>query len=393
MRFALLAAALLAVSLGGLAGCLEGELSLLTAKEARAKADREADRWADDASLMMVVGFEAGANARDQLSQVLVQGSQPGAPQPDEDKESEMAMLGAVAGAEDDDVGDGRAPVWSFTYTSESNGGMFEVTVTTEGTLQAQQSEENGFGLLLAGRTLHDWAIDSDEGAKVARNDEEYAAAVADPDALVFTMLVQGDEAPIWVYGAESGGPNSDSDEDDVIVAVNAATGEALEDVDDLLTDVFGFVIREFGSESGSEIGAQASFGTGFDIELGGHGVLVVLVSISPPPLVPMDIVVTDPAGTDYAGTVPASVGTGLDSSTSVILNAIPTGTYGVSVSADLAVANNWEISWCTDGQAFIPQGSRACDHLPASAARGSTGHAADSLWETLSLAGRSPWA
>jgi hypothetical protein len=397
MRLAFLLAAVSTLA-AAFSGCLEGDLSLLTAKDASGRAEGEAKDWAGDARLMGAVGFEAGPDARAELSRMMAQGQQgqagarPEGPGGDEDA-SERAMFGALATTEDEDVGDGRAPVWSLTYWSVDLDASLQVVVTSQGISAVREGaaeEASVFGPLGAD-PVTDWRIDSDGGAEVARRDEAYAAAVASPDALVFTMLFQGKEGPVWIYGAETG----DLEDGESLVALSARDGSVIEE-DAVLGEVFGFLLRESGSSSGSaNVGAGYEFFTDFEVQLGGHSALAVLVAVSPPPVAPMEIVVRDPGGTETIATL--AFGPGTDASQSLVLDAVPTGSYEARVSTDLAVVEHWEISWCTDGEALVPMATvPACDLLPASSAMGSAGllgpaGSPESLWETLSPSGR--WA
>jgi hypothetical protein len=379
LAFLLAASSLLAA----FAGCLEGDLSLLTAKGAEEHAEGEAEDWAGDARLMGAVGFEAGPEARSELSQMMANQGQPGARPDEPEDDDERAMFGALASTTDEDVGDGRAPVWSLTYWSEDKDASLHVVVTSEGISHVREAgaEEAAVFGPLGAEPVADWRIDSDGGADVARRDESYAAAVASPEALVFTMLFQGRDGPVWIYGAESGDLDGES-----LVALSARDGTVIEE-DEVLGEVFGFLLREFGSASGaSNVGAGFEFFTDFEVQLGGHRSLAVLVSVSPAPVAPMQIVVRDPAGAESTATL--AMAAGLEGRQSVVLQDVPTGPYDVRVSTDVAVLENWEISWCTDGEAMVPQATvPACDLLPASSGM----PARQSPWETLSPSGR--WA
>ncbi|MHB1261218.1 MAG: hypothetical protein ACYC2H_05830 [Thermoplasmatota archaeon] len=379
MRRFHVAAVLLAVAALGLPGCLEDGVSLLTAQEARGQADRVAEAWEPDAMLVNAYGVEAGPQAREQMAAALRQGREPGseAEIPDE----EGTLLAAVSGADEDVPGDGKAPVWVFEYVSDDAEASFQVTVTSAGVAFEQESEEAEVALF-GNLPIGDWRIDSDEGARVAHEDEAYDAAVEDPEAFVVTVLVQVEDKPIWLFAA--GGPGSE-EEFGAFVAVDASTGDAI-DAQAIMRQLVGFVIREAGSFDGTLTAPDTSFGGSFDIELEGHGLLVVLVAVSPPPLVPMQVTVTDPAGTEYTETLDRAVG--VDATRSLAINAVLAGEYTVEVSADAAVLNDWELSWCTDGQAIVPQGSRACD-LVGTANR----DARASQAETLSWPGHWPWA
>ncbi len=372
----LLAAALLAASALGLPGCLEDGVSLLTAQEAREHADTAAEEWQDDATLVNIFGIEAGPEAREQLSGLLQSGNDPSEGDADAD---ERAMLAAVSGADDDVPGDGKAPVWMFSYVADEEG--FLVGVTSAGVLFAQQGDGEETSLF-GNRPVEGWRIDSDDGADVARQDKGYEEAVADPRAMAFTILVQSESTPVWLFGVETPGVGDDEGEpDETFVAVDAASGEPI-DAEELLQGLLGFTIREAGSIADTITAPDDAFDATFDVELAGHGVLAILVSVSPPPLLAWDITVTDPAGTVYAGTVDARAA--LDSTHTLVINAVLAGEYAVEVEAGGAVVHDWEVAWCTDGQAVIPIDSRACDAV---------GTARQSQAETLSWPAHWPWA
>jgi hypothetical protein len=358
MRVPFVAASLLLAGLLGLPGCLEGEVGLLTAKDARSDADDAAEDWQEDAALVSAFGMEAGREAREEMASLLGGRDEPGSEGqiPDE----ERAMLAAVAGAEDDIPGDGKAPLWVFSYVSEDAEATIEVGVTGEGVVFTHEGdgggEDEGFGLF-GSRPVSGWRIDSDDGADVAREDSGFEQAVQDPGVLAMTFLVQGEEAPIWLFGA--GSSDGDSDDDESFVAVDAATGEAI-DAEDVLRQLIGFTLREAGSASGTLNAPNDRFETSFDIQMEGHGVLAVLVAVTPGALMPMPVTVTDPAGNSYEGQV--DQGVGFETTGTVMVTPVLTGEYTVTVSADLAAFHDWEISYCTDGEAFAPFGSRACD-------------------------------
>jgi hypothetical protein len=248
--------------------------------------------------------------------------------------------------------------VWAFSYASASKEASLNVVVTSEGVSSVMEgdADEASFFGPLGGRPVADWRVDSDEGADIARDDAAYREAVADPAALVFTMLFQGKDGPVWVYGAES----PSIDEEEAMVALSARDG-VLIDAEELFSEAFGVLIREFGGDSGS-ITAQAmsTFGTDFEIALAGHQALAVLVSVTPPPAIPMQVTLTDPEGKKTVMAV--GLAAGLQGEVSVVLDDVPRGTYDVEVSIDVAAGNSWQISWCSDGMAVIPQGSPACE-------------------------------
>jgi hypothetical protein len=390
MRFVLLGVLLLSVSSLGLSGCLEGGVSLMTAKQARGQADDAAERWEDDAVLVGAYGMEFGPAARERFSEIVNGGSggEGGPPVEDEEDAGQRAMIAAVAGAEDDTPGDGKAPLWVFSYWSERVEGGLDVAITSEGVVHQAEGDGPSFPFGDGRQSIGDWRVDSDEGSQVAREDLDYERAVSDPEAMAFTVLVQGADSPLWLFGAQRG-PDGGAGDDgsETFVAVDASTGEAI-DAEDVLREMLGFVLREAGSSSGTATaGVGFTFSSEFDVELDGHGLLVVLVRVSPPPATTMTVVVTDPAGTEYTGSiVPAP---GVDATEVIVVQGVPSGPYTVKVSTDLAVLHEWEISWCTDGEAVIPMGSDACDLLPDSAGRTDQGSGS----ETLSPPGRWPWA
>lgn len=386
MRLALLAMLLLSGSALGFAGCLEGGVTLLTAEEARGTADDAAEAWSEDARLVGASGMEFGPEARERFAAILRgEGPATGAPMEPED-EAERAMLGAVTGAQDDVPGDGKAPLWIFSYWSESAEGGYDVAVTGEGVVHEAETEGPAMPFAGGRQPIDGWRIDSDEGSEVARDDAGYARAAADPAAMAFTVLMQGSDSPVWLFAVETG-PREGRDGGQM-VAVDAATGEAI-DAEDVVRELIGFSIREAGQDSGTVAGSVAgSFGSDFDVELEGHQALVVLVAVSPPPATDMQVVVTDPAGNEHTDTIGPAVG--LDATATIVLDVVPAGAYSVRVSSDVAVAHEWEVSWCTDGEAIVPMGSPACDLLPSSMASSGGRHSGS---ETLSPAVRWPWA
>lgn len=378
MRVPGLVAVLLAVAALGTAGCLEAKTSLLTAKEARGPADRAAVAWAADAVLVNAYGVEAGPQARERMAAALDQGRERGGGVRSTDEEG--AMLAAVSGAKGDAPGDGEAAVWVFGYVSEEVGASLQVTVTGAGVAFEQESADADVALF-GNLPVADWGIDSDEAASVAHEDVAYGSAVAGPEAFVVTVLAQVGDRPVWLFAAEGHGEEASG----AFVAVDASTGEAI-DVQAIMRQLVGFTIREAGALDGTLVAPGSSFQGSFDVELEGHGLLVVLVAVSPPPLVPMRVTVTDPSGTAYVEALDPAVG--LEATRSLAIHAVLSGGYRVEVSADASVLNDWEVSWCTDGQAIVPEESRACGLV------GAPGRwPASSQAETLSWRLPWPWA
>lgn len=349
---AILAAALLAAAL--LPGCTDNAVPTgLTAREALALAEPEADAWDPGAELVQAAGFEVGEgllNATPPAEAMVHAGGGPhgdgarlGPPLPG--PRFIEAMPAMPAGAGDRVPGDGLAPVWVFAFTS-GNGTL--VVLVADGKAEAHAGLDEGFGPMCDPcAPLGDWQLDSDEAADVAAAaSEDYAALRGDPEAVATMALAAGANGTYWVaalVAPMSGGTPA-------VVAVDAVTGEPAD-----LAHVFAAPLV-------AETGAQGTVLTPFadqaiPLELAqDHAWVRVLVAergFLGPPLQRVSVEVRAADGSTHAGsfvTQPFGGGSAL-----VVVDPAPAGAYTVALRMDLGAYLPLEVSWCSDGEPQQP--------------------------------------
>lgn len=163
-------------------------------------AQAEAADWSEDAELIGLVGGEL----------------------PDEEPAQDRP--GNLTFTPDDEIGDGRAGTWLYTFQTAS-GDTLDVIVDTDG--QTESREESQLADQFGG-PIENWTVQSPQAAQTAKEDDAYASVLEAEDAQVIVGLSHFDdpgmpdtEAPLWYLTAESA--QQDREE---TVFVDSETGE-----------------------------------------------------------------------------------------------------------------------------------------------------------------------
>jgi hypothetical protein len=383
-----LAAGLLAMG-ALLAGCLDDGPQEITARSALRQAERAAEDWSDDATLVGIAGIELGEAARGEAERDLAELEEAAgmARESGEDEEADLMddllrMLRIILAAEGR-VGDGRAAAWMFTFIGPEGG--YVIAVGSDGVLWSSDDQAHGditfSGEGFLGETaVGDWPLDSDDAAEAALELDTFRTAIQDPDTSVFTLLGRDeeDEDAFWLLIAGADGESEDEPET-AIVAVNAVNG-TVTDVSDVLEDLLRF--REQGSEGGTLLPIEASASASFTLDRD-HGLLAVHLEVTPPSPAGVQMVVRAPDGTETS--VEASFAASVASEAVILVEPAAAGTYVVELATDLALRHQWTVDWCTDGISFaLPFSQASCDAIDQ----------APGTAETLSpkLGWASPW-
>ena len=379
----LMVAAMLCLTL--LSGCT-GDGSLLTAKNGLPDADGVASSWAADAMLVSVGTFEMGDEIKQYVRDALAEAQESGELEEDDLSDEDRAMLDAMLSTHDS-PGDGRATFWVYVYTSESQDGLLLVLVGAGGVLHSEAIPYGWEGEFADGvdelEAIADWNIDSDEAARLAATQSDYAALEGRADAVAFSGLAMAEGTPYWVLGLVSAPVDGSEGEDMVgeqiqaIAIVDARDGALLDaqDLEDLqdLGNTVGSAADALYQEAGTLTGeltllAPADEGS-FAITQDGHEAIAVAVEVAGPTLSGVDVTITDPAGTTSTFTVPMA--TGLRSRGHVVLDIVPAGTWQVAVAMDPAIQHDYTVEYCTDGVSVaggVPA-LEVCAEVPTSAA------------------------
>lgn len=353
----LLVAALLASSLAGCAdlGSTDGP-ALASAQQALGPADRAAEQWDAGAQLLGASAIEMDEQARQEAKDELDEEFDGLREEHDDgdlsDEEyAELTQLfdsfRRIVETPDSAPGDGRAAVWYFVYLNGAGTSLYTIAVSQGKVLLGQQdgdaAEEfggDGFYGVLA-----DWRIDSDDAAEAGQLANPEYSMLCDADNIVaFSSLMQGETGPVWFIGAER---QADGTPDEAFFAVDANTGSLVQDeVTDVIDDL---VFQESGMDDGRFTGAaQAGMTVPFEIEDDRHMALAVHMSVSPAPLQPVEVTVTDPQGMQGSFTIVA--GEAPFFAEGSVFMASPPGTYEVRIEVPLALTMSYDLSWCTDG-------------------------------------------
>jgi hypothetical protein len=405
-----LVAALLALTM--LAGCSGGAADL-TAMEARPAADAAADAWESDAALVGVASFEIGDDIKAMIRDEIEQARQSGEFEEEEMSGEDWAMMEAMLSSHDS-PGDGEALFWAYVYTSQERQAMFAVLADASGVSFAEEVPMGWDGETIEDygedfQPIADWNVDSDEAAAIAAGaDEEYAQLRGDPDVMALTALGMADGTPYWVLmifsmgfgepqAEASTGSQQDEDYEDyadeagdyaedfrgAFVIVNAENGSVQSfdgfdafdgsysvDPDVPEMDEEDFLFMEYGSASGELSVLAPTDEQVFTIEQAEHEALAIAVEASNPLLAPVEVIVTDPEGTQTTFQV-AFDPAGLDSRETIVLDIVPQGDWTVSLALEPAVRNTYTVEWCSDGIG-IPTGMfgatpEVCDEVDQS--------------------------
>lgn len=352
-----------------LSGCtaLGDGPDLMTAKQAVRPADRAAENWADDAILMdaetQELDDEARREARDEIAderEELREARDDGdISESDYDNLTELFdVFSIVVEVNDDDVGDGRASLWAFTYQSESKQDAYLVAVG-HGKVVYKESMRSLFGGdefdfedFLEDEQLGEWRVDSDEASTAARLNEDYARICGGSNVVSFMSLNQDDGLPVWSIGVSTQG-SGDEQDDFAYLAVDAVNGSLIVAetvVPDDFEDVEDLLFQEGGQMEGDIIGsAQFTTSEAFEVMSDGHALLAVEVSVSPATPQPIHVTVTDPEGASSEFDV-AMTTSPFSARQHVLIESVPTGVYSVELEVPLSLASSYTVSWCTDG-------------------------------------------
>lgn len=166
---------------------------VFAAQEGLDAADAEAEAWAEDPEIVSVVTFEAG-------------------PEGDPDQKPPTAIEWTL----DDPPGDGLAHAWQYTYI-DADEERLNVYVNAEGETQTKDIVRS-----LASDPIGEWDLSSEEAAEIAQENDEFSSILQAEDAEVITDLGTGVSEPEWWFNAKS-----ETQDEEVTVAVNAVTGES----------------------------------------------------------------------------------------------------------------------------------------------------------------------
>ena len=358
-----------------LAGCAGVEIggddpdTPRTAQQAAGPAQRAADAWSDDAQLVSAAAFELGRDARveaaDEVTdwqEEVVEAKAEGEIE-DEEYADAMAITDLYLRAfraDDDAVGDGAAPVWFFTFLSPAQESFLAVAVAGDRVV-FQDEDVDDFESDFEFEALGDWPVDSDDAAEAAGlADEGYDALRTDANATYFHALEQGEDGPVWGMGVDLYDGDGDAG---AFVLLSAVDASLIVDSDVVPDDVY--LPQEFGFDSGTFMASvQTTQGSSFEVQVEGHLELAVEVAVSPPPLQPIVVTVTDPLGAAYDFTVqfsPSFTARGFTT-----LDLVTPGLYDVQMRVGASAYSGWDLSWCTDG---VPGAdgeflADACSHI-----------------------------
>lgn len=176
-------APLLIVLLAGLAGCTssdaEPELEPLTAKEAVEQAQASVDAWDEDAELLVMAGFEGGAESQ------AVQRQQ---------QEEEHGVDDGFPVQEDPLPGDGRAPQWVVMFLADDQ--TRTVRVNSEDT---SWMDDGGQRTGPGAQPVANWSLDSTDAIEQAREAKPgLDQLLAARDVSVFLTLSGTQDGAQW---------------------------------------------------------------------------------------------------------------------------------------------------------------------------------------------------
>lgn len=346
---------------------------LVTARAAQPAADHDAVSWSDDAVLHSVSAVEMDAaarkdaagdlqEARDKIDQAHADGDLD-----DEAYGEAKGLLDAfalVTQADGDVPGDGKAAVWFFLYDSPSKGEPFAVGVS-----RGHVVLDGSGDLVVAGaRSSHDadpldaWTLDSDDAAAAAGlGSADYASVCGGTNVVAFTSLAQQGDQPTWFFSARNTGDDLGAE---ASLAVSALNGSLVQDPGaEPALDQVEQLWQESGQDEGNILlGTGTTQTSAFEVRIANHTRLAFLANANGIDPQPMTFTVTDPEGTRTDVAIPFG-----RSRESVVLAAVPRGTYQVEVSSQLTPFANWAYAWCADGAVQSepdPFEQQACDAL-----------------------------
>lgn len=360
----LLALVLLGSLLSGCTAMGSGP-DLMTAKQALVPAERAAERWADDAVLLdaesQELDDEARREARDEFDDDMeeLREARDDGDLSESDYDNITRLLDAidlVLDVHDGDVGDGRASLWGFTFSSESEQDVYMVAVG-EGRVVYKESMRALFGGdefdwddFMGEDALGEWRVDSDEATAAANLDEDYQRICGSRNVVSFMSLSQGEEGPVWNLGASSETGGEDDDGDYTSLSVDAVNGSLIVDESDVFDPFEDLLFQESGRVEGAfQAGVDVTQAGEFLVGDDRHLKLALHARVQPPPLQPVTITVTDPEGRETQMTLERGAAPFV-ALADALIDGVPVGTYAVEVNAQLALSHDWTLYWCTDG-------------------------------------------
>lgn len=370
MRQALLTATLVASLLAGCTVPGSDGPALATAGDWQPAADRAAKAWAEDAVLVSIAGSELDDANRAELARMVDEGREELAEQRgevnEEDLEGEdragfesgmeaaeefLDLADRVASTPDPTIGDGKASMWAYAYASASEDGGFFVAVARGRAVLDTGDDvygDSGFGFD-DDATLGNWSVDSDSAAEAAALDNaDYARLCGGSNVAANYELSQGARGAVWAVGVEAYDEDGDADES-VYLAVDAMDGSIVQD-DVVVAQVIDVMRQEAGEDRGAfAANVQARQERLFDVLDGRHQSLAFEVQMQPAPVQPVTVTLVDPLGMKTTLTLSGGQNP-LAASASVVLAAVPNGTYQVEFSVPLGLYSQWRSTWCTDG-------------------------------------------
>lgn len=356
----LLALAVVATALAGCNALADGP-ELQSARQALPAAERAAQRWSDDAVLVGASAFELDADGRREMRDELADAREEidEAYRQDELNKSErdeilraFRVYDRIAGADSDKPGDGRAAAWFFAYLSPSKDVVLAVAVAGGRVVFEEDGEDAGDDFDLDDvEPVGEWGIDSTAAAEAAGiGDADYRSLCDASNVMSFQQLTVDDGRAVWFVGVQAMG-ETDGPED-AYVAVDAVDGSLVQDAIDLPDEFADLLLAESGVVDGDFLLTVETTATAtFEVEDDRHEAMAAWVSLSPAPLQPVTVTITDPEGTATGFTFtpqPGSVGFTVQQDG--LLPAAPAGEYRIDVSTGLAPRQEWVVMWCTDG-------------------------------------------
>jgi hypothetical protein len=118
----------------------------------------------------------------------------------------------------DDEVGDGYAPQWVYTF--EAGDDLLSVFVTDDGQTHEQERDEQTF---IMQDPIEDWSITSADAVEAAREEHDgFASTLEEEGAEVDHLLAKGNDQKAWALIAHG-------EDGQVEVTVDAETGDVQE--------------------------------------------------------------------------------------------------------------------------------------------------------------------
>lgn len=314
------------------AGCI-GSVQAGTAQDELDTADQQAQSFAGpDADLVGIIGFES--NDTDD--------------EPDDDNDPHDA----ASALEDEELGDGEAPAWVYTYQTSNL--TYRVTVTDDGEVIANETEDE---VEDDRHPIESWSLTSQEAADtVAENNNSWQVG-GEGSGFYGLNKEEADGDPVWTL--------VQFQKDGIVVArVNAETGEYLGARGADFGSGFDFGDGFYGSDDAEEVdedpereggtfadtvtAAQDTNEHEFEIQQDGHPELGVQLRTEGPTSGTVNVTVEGPNGT--LGGFESSSGTGTQIQEKRFSNPLA-GDYTVTVQLTDGAERDYTLHWCADGE------------------------------------------